>query len=258
MARGKRARRTEGQDQAPKSGPSSGSPKQTRPRWRTSFRLTIVSIVGGAALAVMLFGGPDPRFVPILLALAALFAIPDLVTNRRRRRVTQVTVLSLCIVAVFTYRLWGPYLSHSQLGPLQPKYSSIQVLRLSSEPGAHNVLRLDNVAAMEYYGRDLDSIELSLPASPPLAVDKRIPGQRYKSGKEWSVRLGTPGSSDMEFKDFRTWESDPSKSFVFDRLKSPTRIVQVGSRRFRVTLMLIRAGSAGLTANEYTFSISEE
>jgi hypothetical protein len=141
------------------------------------------------------------------------------------------------------------------------KYSSTQVVQRSNEPGYKDELHLAEVATMFSCGGDRDSIQMVLAASPPLTIDNPRPGDSYKMPGGITVKGldKLPPSISIEMRDVRVATGD--KSFIFNRLKpsSMQHIVEVASRRFKVTLLGITDHSTKSKALlEYTFGISEE
>ncbi len=160
----------------------------------------------------------------------------------------------------------GPPTGDSQPPPslsaeqsLRLKYSSMQVIQISNEPGDYNeTLNLDSAATMIHSGAaSLDSIEMVLPASTPLTVDSPKAGHNYPVGGGGTVRFPAADTPGISIKSATML--DITGSFVFDRFKSGTKIIEVGKRQFRVALMAVRDKSTGKhKLVEYTFGISEE
>jgi len=58
------------------------------------------------ALAVLVFHGADVQWIPILVTLAVLFALPEIVTNNRTRRIWQFVTTLICILVIVAHALW--------------------------------------------------------------------------------------------------------------------------------------------------------
>lgn len=90
--------------------PSEGIPegnKQTKEiKWASPFNWTICGVSLSGALAVMIFGGADARWVPILISIALLFAWPEIIRNVSARRTVSVLTMLGCIIAIWVLTEW--------------------------------------------------------------------------------------------------------------------------------------------------------
>lgn len=84
-----------------------GAGAKRRPRWKSSsLYWTLASIFGSTAVGVLTFGGADIRLAPILLTLAVLFALPEITTNAKLRRILSLLTLVGCVIVVAGLTKW--------------------------------------------------------------------------------------------------------------------------------------------------------
>ncbi len=69
--------------------------------WKTPLLWTLSGVALSGVLAVLIFGGADTRWVPILLTLATFFALPEIIKNPGRRRFTYFVIGTGCIFWVY-------------------------------------------------------------------------------------------------------------------------------------------------------------
>jgi hypothetical protein len=138
-------------------------------------------------------------------------------------------------------------------------YSSTQTIEISTAPGPYNeTLNLDNVATMSPLASNHDEIGMLLLESSPLTIDNPPAEGRYKDGSGGTVAFNPGNWPEIQIK--MATISGPGTEYLFSRLTSPTHVVQVGERRFQVTLQSIRDKSPKKkkqTLIAYTFGISE-
>jgi len=174
---------------------------------------------------------------------------------QRRYRQGLATCIFVLSLGIPGFQIYGHYIA----GPpsVRIKYSSTQVIQMVNEPGRDFPrLNLDNVGLLVPAGAaSLNSIQLHLAIRPPVSVEVLEKGKRYPSG-DGDLQLDwAPG---WDVRGYRSFLSD--REFTFDRNQSPTHVVEVGGRRFKVTLTWIADKSTppALRFVEYTFAITEE
>jgi len=75
-----------------------------------------VGVALGAALPMLIFGGADARWMPVLLAISLLFALQEIFHTDRRRRLFQSLTLVGLIIVLGTLKVWpqiGRIIEHS-------------------------------------------------------------------------------------------------------------------------------------------------
>lgn len=139
------------------------------------------------------------------------------------------------------------------------RYSSTQVVEISSAPGNYNeVLNLDNVATMRQADEATqDQIGMALfIESTSVTIDKPKGKPGYADGAGNVVRVVPGGETGAQFKNLTI--TGLGKKYVFDRFGASAHVVEVGQRRFRISLQSIRDKSNGKQKLLiYTFGISE-
>jgi len=71
--------------------------KEERAEWKTPLFWTIAGVSLGGAFAVVISPGADPRWIPALIAIFILFALPEIVKNPGRRRFGNVITVLACL-----------------------------------------------------------------------------------------------------------------------------------------------------------------
>jgi hypothetical protein len=139
-------------------------------------------------------------------------------------------------------------------------YSSTQTVEISSAPGPYNeTLNLDNIATMVQADEwNHDAIGMILQELPPLIVDKPKAGEGYKDEKGNSIVTNPDNNSSIHIANLTIIAG--GTKYLFSR-SSPIHFIQIGERRFRITLQSIRDKSNDKKKKRliaYTFGISEQ
>jgi hypothetical protein len=71
-----------------------------KPPWRPWLLWGSASVLASAGLGVLISGGADIRWVPVLFALAVLFALPEICQKTRTRRVASLVTVLCCAFIV--------------------------------------------------------------------------------------------------------------------------------------------------------------
>jgi hypothetical protein len=71
------------------------------PPWKTPLLWTLAGVALSGVLAVLIFGGADKRWVPVLLTFAIFFALPEIVKDLERRRFSYIVTGLVCVFWVY-------------------------------------------------------------------------------------------------------------------------------------------------------------
>ena len=172
------------------------------------------------------------------------------------------TLIVSCVSAVLLGAAWLFLIAGWWPEPSEPsirlKYSSQQIVEVSNVPDNHNeTLNLDNVATMIHVDEaSRDVIAMLLLKEPPVTIDKPRREEKYKTSDGLTVQFPSAGESWIEVGPATL--IGPGQKYIFDRLSSSTHVVEVGTRRFRVTLQSITdKSSKKQMLIAYAFGISE-
>ncbi len=139
------------------------------------------------------------------------------------------------------------------------KFSDNQSLYASTKPGDYNEnLNLDNTAILSLAPPyDNDSVTLDLVINTKFSVENPEFNKNYKNDKDFSAVFPNESHDSVEIKDFNSY--DFKNSITFDRFENRTHIIDMGKRKFEITLSEIVDKS---TKNEqliqYLFRIIEQ
>jgi hypothetical protein len=121
--------------------------------WKTPLLWTLVGVALSGAFGVLIFGGADPRWIPLLVALAIVFALPELVKNTDRRRkwqlATMITALGIAVLLPLRPDPNGRHLSKAQI-------EGIKRLADANPPGIKIIIRTaGNSPEAQRYGKEI-------------------------------------------------------------------------------------------------------
>ena len=172
------------------------------------------------------------------------------------------TLIVSCVSAVLLGAAWlfliAGWWPESSEPSIRSKYSSQQIVEISSAPGNYNeTLNLDNVATMIHVDEaSRDVIAMLLLKEPPVTIEKPRREEKYKTSDGLTVQFPSAGESWIEVGPATL--IGPGQKYVFDRFSSSAHVVEVRTRRFRVTLQSITdKSSKKQMLISYTFGISE-
>jgi hypothetical protein len=137
------------------------------------------------------------------------------------------------------------------------KYSSTQTVERANTPDdCKDTINLDNVATMAFAPpQDHSSIGMILLNAPQLEISEPEASTTYKHASS-TIKFPSAGSPGIEMRNatFRT-----GRTYVFGSLGSSVHVIEVGSRKFKVTLQSVKdKSSKAQKLLVYTFGISEE
>ena len=204
---------------------------------------TVAMIAAGAAVVVL--------SEPAWSRLIAYRRFPFLSTLI----VSSVSAVLLGAAWLFLIAGWWPKSSEPSI---RLKYSSQQIVEVSNVPGNHNeTLNLDNVATMVHVDEaSRDVIAMLLLKEPPVTIEKPRQEEKYKTGDGTTVQFPAAGTPGIQIGPATI--ISPGQKYVFDRFSSSAHVVEVRTRRFRVTLQSITdKSSKKQMLISYTFGISE-
>lgn len=114
------------------------------------------------ALGVFLFGGADLRWGPLLVTIALLFALPEIVSDQRKRRIYQLCAVLGCVLAVGICTVWSqsPLVIRPVPGPSVPQPEPVLYLQpdyaLRNPHGSFSLQLLNSGPDIEHVSIHLD------------------------------------------------------------------------------------------------------
>lgn len=205
--------------------------------------------------------------VGLLFLVSGHFHAEDGEAQTRRKRYAKFAFVGIVIALAVIGARWavgknGSHAGQAEVRETPPsRYSRIETVEFeASKNGGEDfegVLDLDDVGRLVPWGAASDTVipmvlQPKPSASAPLRIPRPVPGENYPIGGGLSVQHG-PGVTSSQI------IIGGTASYDFNRISSPSHLIKVAKRQFRVTLLEVSDQSTkSQTRIVYTFEIVEQ